>query len=154
MRPAGTATFTVAARLAADSPRDRSNFASAATRPKAPPTRPSVTFTAANWNAPQTVTVTGVDDAVTTAISRITIMFTPTTSSDAAYAGLTPGNVDVVNDDNDSAGINVTAISGNTRENGTQAHLHRGAQLAADRRRHGPLRHEQRGGGHHRRRRR
>ena len=45
-----------------------------------------LTFTSANWNAPQTVTVTGVDDSVADGDQAYTIVFTADTSSDAAYA--------------------------------------------------------------------
>src|SRR5690606_33902152 len=47
--------------------------------------------------------------------------FSATTSSDAAYAALTPANVAVTNVDNDSAGITVSAISAVTTEAGGQA---------------------------------
>jgi hypothetical protein len=81
----------------------------------------SLTFTSANWNAPQTVTVTGQDDDLADGDQPYAIAFSATTSDDAAYTTLTPANVDVTNNDNDSAGITVSAISGDTDENGAQA---------------------------------
>ena len=49
----------------------------------------SLTFTAANWNTAQTVTVTGVDDAVDDgAIRAYTIVTAAATSGDADYSGL------------------------------------------------------------------
>ncbi len=85
------------------------------------PDKTSLTFTAQNWNAPQTVTVTGQDDALADGNQPYAITFSATTSNDPAYAAITPGNVDVTNTDNDSAGITVSAISGNTTEAGGQA---------------------------------
>ena len=43
----------------------------------------SLTFTAANWNMPQTVTVTGVDDALDDGDVAYTIVTAPATSTDA-----------------------------------------------------------------------
>ncbi len=80
-----------------------------------------LTFTAANWNAPQTVTLTGVDDATADGNQPYAIVFSATTSTDAAYAAITPFNVNVTNTDNDSAGIAVSAVTGPTTEAGGQA---------------------------------
>ena len=43
----------------------------------------TLTFTPANWNTAQTVTVTGVDDAVDDGDIAYTIVTAPATSSDA-----------------------------------------------------------------------
>lgn len=83
------------------------------------PTR--LTFTPANWRAPQTVTVTGVDDDAADGSQVYAILFGPTSSTDAAYAALSPGNVSVSNTDDETAGITVSAISGPTSEAGGQA---------------------------------
>ena len=68
----------------------------------------SLTFTTANWNMPQTVTVTGVDEPWTTATS-------PTPSSPPrrpaptrTTTGSNPADVAVTNTDNDAAGITVS----------------------------------------------
>ena len=69
----------------------------------------SLMFTAANWNMAQTVTVTGVDDAVVDGADRLHDRDgagdergpRPTTAS-------TPADVTVTNTDNDAAGITVT----------------------------------------------
>ncbi|MBA7527623.1 hypothetical protein ES705_19799 [subsurface metagenome] len=81
----------------------------------------SVTFTSANWNAPQTVIVTGFDDAVQDGNQPYYIITDPAVSLDDDYNGMDPGNVSVTNTDDDSAGITVSAISGNTTEAGGQA---------------------------------
>jgi len=72
----------------------------------------SVTFTPLNWNAPRTVTVTGVDDAAADGDQPYTIVTGAATSTDADYAGINPANVAVINNDDDSAGITVTPIEG------------------------------------------
>ncbi len=81
----------------------------------------SLTFTPVNWNVAQTVTITGVDDALADGAQPYQIDFTATVSADPNYATIVPANVDVSNTDNDTAGIAVSAISGNTAEDGTQA---------------------------------
>ncbi|MFO0691956.1 MAG: hypothetical protein U0230_00220 [Polyangiales bacterium] len=81
----------------------------------------SRTFTAANWNVPQTVTVTGLDDNSFDGNQNYSIVFSATTSTDGAYAAITPASVSLVNIDNDSAGILVSAISRHTNEAGQTA---------------------------------
>ena len=81
----------------------------------------SLIFTAVNWNAPQTVTVTGADDQIADGNQTYVINFTSVVSNDLAYATLSPSGVTVVNTDNDSAGVTVSAISGPTTEAGGTA---------------------------------
>src|SRR5258707_10238719 len=45
----------------------------------------SLTFTTANWNVAQTVTVTGVDDAIVDGNIAYTIVTAPATSTDGNY---------------------------------------------------------------------
>ena len=73
---------------------------------------PSLTFTSANWNTPQTVTVTGVDDGVADGNVAYTILTGAATSTDTAYNGLNAADVSLVNNDNDVAGITVTPATG------------------------------------------
>jgi len=73
----------------------------------------SVTFTPSNWNTPQTVTVTGVND--TTVEGDITTLIYHTLqSADKAYSGLqsTPLTVMVV--DNDNLPLTITHLDGYT----------------------------------------
>lgn len=68
-------------------------------------------FTADNWNAPQTVTLTGVDDndvdgPITVKIKSVV------TSTDPAYAPITIPDISVVNRDNETAGFFVVPTSG------------------------------------------
>ncbi|MEM9187911.1 MAG: lamin tail domain-containing protein [Myxococcota bacterium] len=74
----------------------------------------SVTFTPANWNAPQTVTVTGEDDNLVDGNQTFTIVTAPATSGDAEYSGLDPADVTGANVDDDSAGVTVAPLSGLT----------------------------------------
>jgi hypothetical protein len=68
----------------------------------------NLTFTAANWNIAQTVTVTGVDDLLIDGNQTYNIVLAPAISSDANYNGLNPNDVTVVNNDNDLPLINIS----------------------------------------------
>jgi hypothetical protein len=62
----------------------------------------SITFTPANWNVPQTVTITGVDDSDVDGkiTSQLTFAVVPD-SSDDAFDALTPQNVTITTLDDD-----------------------------------------------------
>jgi len=53
----------------------------------------SIVFTAANWNTPQTVTVTGVDDSVADGSRTFVVVTAAAISGDAGYNGLDPSGV-------------------------------------------------------------
>jgi hypothetical protein len=72
----------------------------------------SLTFTSANWNAPQTVTVTGIDDLIADGNQPYTIVLSPASSSDPGYNGIDPADVSCTNLDNDSPGIVVQPTTG------------------------------------------
>lgn len=78
---------------------------------------PSLTFTPAQWNVPQTVTITGVDDGLVDGTQPYTINLTATTSTDPNFNGLVTGNVEAINIDNE-AGVAVDASSAITTESG------------------------------------
>src|SRR5204862_17428 len=81
-----------------------------------------LTFTAANWNTPQTVTLTGVDDHIIDGGQSYSITLAPAVSADTHYNGLNPADVAATNADDDVAGIIVTPTSGLvTRETGATA---------------------------------
>lgn len=71
----------------------------------------NLTFTSANWNTPQTVTITGVDDEIADGSVLYTIITAPAVSADANYNGVNALNVSVANSDDDTAGITVTPTS-------------------------------------------
>ena len=79
----------------------------------------TLTFTAANWNTAQTVTVTGVDDA-DSADETATVTL-DTDSADTAYNALNDETVAVTVDDDDSAGLvlNNTPVSVDEDGSGT-----------------------------------
>jgi hypothetical protein len=79
----------------------------------------TLVFSPADWNLERTVTVTGVDDAVVDGDIDYVIALDPAVSDDLNYNGVMPGVVDVTNLDNDTAGFDVSAISGDTSEAGT-----------------------------------
>lgn len=72
----------------------------------------SLTFTSMDWNTPQSVTVTGVDDAIADGDVLFTVATSPATSSDANYSALDAADVSITNDDNDSAGVIVMPTMG------------------------------------------
>lgn len=65
----------------------------------------SLVFTSGNWNIPQTVTITGVDDAIVDSDIAYSIIIGAASSVDAAYNGFDAADdVAVVNVDNDETG--------------------------------------------------
>jgi Calx-beta domain len=108
----GTATFTVV--LGSPPTADVTIPVSSSNPAEGTVSTPALTFTALNWNVPQTVTVTGVDDFVVDGDVAYTIVLGPAASADPLYDGLDPADVAVTNMDNDRAGITVTPTSGLT----------------------------------------
>ena len=93
----------------------------------------SLTFTNLNWNTPQTVTVTGVDDVLDDGDVAYTIITAAATSTDTVYNGINAADVAVTNTDNDAAGITVTPTSGlTTTEARRDGDVHGGADHPAD----------------------
>ena len=72
----------------------------------------SLTFDASNWSTPQTVTATGVDDDVDDGNTHYKIVTATSATSDSSYAGLYGADFELVNADDDTAGITVTPTSG------------------------------------------
>ncbi len=81
----------------------------------------TLTFTSANWNTPQVVTVTGQNDFIDDGNVAYSIIADPTTSTDPFWNGVTVADVDGINnDDADTAGFNISPTSGLvTSETGT-----------------------------------
>jgi hypothetical protein len=77
-----------------------------------------VTFTNANWDTPQVITVTGADDFVDDDDQPYVILTSAAVSSDSNFNGVNPGDVAVTNTDDDIAGVTLTPLSGlETSEN-------------------------------------
>ena len=70
----------------------------------------SLTFTTANWNVAQIVTVTGVNDSVNDGDMAFTILTAAASSTDAGYNGRNAADVSATNSDNDPASSTATAI--------------------------------------------
>jgi Ca2+-binding RTX toxin-like protein len=108
----GTATFTVVldSQPTADViiPISSSNTAEGTASPA------SLTFTSANFNTPQTVTVTGVDDLTVDGNIAYNILTGAATSTDTNYSGVDATDVAVTNTDNDSAGVTIAQSGGST----------------------------------------
>ncbi|WP_338193282.1 gliding motility-associated C-terminal domain-containing protein [Flagellimonas marinaquae] len=82
----------------------------------------TLTFTNGNWDTPQTVTVTGVDDAVVDGTQTYDITISvDAAASDNAFDGLAPQTVSVDNADDDIAGFTIVEEGGvtATSETGT-----------------------------------
>lgn len=60
-----------------------------------------LSFSTSNWDTPQTVTVTGVNDTADDGDTAYTILLEPVLSDDPAYSGLEVSDVAVINFDND-----------------------------------------------------
>ena len=71
-----------------------------------------VSFDASNWNQPQTVTVTGVDDDWLDGDINYEILIGPSISADSAFDGLEHAALPAINLDNDTAGLVLSPVSG------------------------------------------
>ncbi len=64
----------------------------------------SLTFTPLDWDTPQSVTITGVDDSVVDDDVEYQIWVLPSESADPDYDNIDPDDVTVVNQDDDGSG--------------------------------------------------
>lgn len=86
----------------------------------------SMTFGTGDWGTPQTITVTGADDSVQdgNVSYNVTVGINAGSTNDTTgYAALSPDSAALVNTDDDTAGITVSAVSGNVSEEGSTAHF-------------------------------
>lgn len=81
----------------------------------------SLTFTEENWDAPQEVLVTGVDDSDRDGNVTFPVALGAVESEDGGYEGLDPEDVTVTNLDDESAGVRFTEVVGQTTEEGAAA---------------------------------
>jgi hypothetical protein len=79
----------------------------------------TLVFDASDWDRPQTVTVTGTDDAVSDGPQAYTVVTAPAVSADPAYDGLDPDDVSVTNLDDDPSLVVEGADDLVTAEDGT-----------------------------------
>ena len=73
----------------------------------------SLTFTTSNWNVPQTLTVTAIDDAIAQG-TRIQTITNAASSADPGYNGIAIAAVTATITDNDTAGVNITESGSST----------------------------------------
>ncbi|MEG4970099.1 Calx-beta domain-containing protein, partial [Microcoleus sp. B5-C4] len=78
----------------------------------------SLTFTPANWNTPQPVTVTGVEDSIADGDIDYKIVTAAAVSTDVNYSNRDVADVSITNKDNDTAGISVTPTATTATEGG------------------------------------
>jgi hypothetical protein len=71
-----------------------------------------LSFTPANWNVPQTVTVTGVDDTIVDGTQAYTIVTGTFASTDTRYGGQNPPDIRALNLDDDQVPVGVKVVSG------------------------------------------
>ena len=76
----------------------------------------SLTFSSANWNVPQTVTVTGVDDAVVDGDIAFSIITGAVASGDVAYSSINPDDVGVTNTDDDAPQLTLVIATASVSE--------------------------------------
>ena len=98
----GTATFTIV--LGTVPTADVSIGLSSSNATEGTVNPASIVFNAGNYNVPQTVTVTGVDDAAAPAVDgniAYSIVTAAAVSVDPSYSGLDASDVSVTNNDND-----------------------------------------------------
>ncbi|MEM9533834.1 MAG: hypothetical protein AAGA23_23145 [Pseudomonadota bacterium] len=68
---------------------------------------PSITFTPDNWNQPQTIEITGVDDQIDDDAQPWVLRLLETESSDGEFAGVDPEDIAGINTDDDTAGVSI-----------------------------------------------
>jgi hypothetical protein len=105
-----TDTFTVILNTA---PSDNVTFTLSSSDPTEGTVSPtSLTFTPSDYDTPQTVTITGMNDDLDDDDILYTIITAPATSGDTNYDGADPIDVAVTNADNDIADIIIIPTSG------------------------------------------
>jgi len=111
----GTATFTVV--LTTQPAADVTIALSSSDESEGTVDQATLTFSTTNWDQPQTVTVTGVDDAVDDGDIAYAVTLTPS-SDDPNYSALGSQQVSLTNLDDDTAGISLTPSGNQTTEAG------------------------------------
>jgi hypothetical protein len=84
-------------------------------------------FEPENWNQPQTVTVTGIDDDERDGNQSYQVVTSAVTSADADYNGIDPADLPARNSDDDFERVSAQVVSG-----GLYCNSYNGQRLAAD----------------------
>ncbi|MBL1173689.1 Calx-beta domain-containing protein [Pantanalinema sp. GBBB05] len=120
----GTATFTV--QLTSQPTSDVTIPLSSSNLAEGSISTPVLTFNSSNWDQPQTVIVTGVDDTAVDGNIAYTIVTAPIISTDSNYNGLNPVDVAITNLDNDELAppplptVSISATDANATETGNE----------------------------------
>ncbi len=104
----GAATFTVALNSAPTA--DVTIGISSSNPAEGTVSTSQLVFTPTNFNTPQTITVTGVDDQNVDGDIAYNIITAPAVSTDSTYNGLNTEDVSVINNDNDGTGGGITVV--------------------------------------------
>ena len=80
----------------------------------------SLTFTAINWNVPQNITLSSVDEVLVDGSQTVSITANIGAASHVAFTGLAPQTVSLVHSDNDVAGFTVSPLLGTLTEGDSQ----------------------------------
>ena len=74
----------------------------------------TLTFTSANWNTPQVVTITAVDDDIVDGTQTVTLTVSVDSTTDVNYSGLSDQtvSVDVLDDDTEEEDLKITGPGG------------------------------------------
>jgi trimeric autotransporter adhesin len=91
-----------------------------------------LTFTSANWNIAQTVTVTGVDESIVDGDHVYGIVIGAASSADVAYNGLDAADVALTNTDNDTQSTIVVTTASDTADGDTSSLYNLLANKGAD----------------------
>ena len=78
-----------------------------------------LTFTAGNWDVPQTVLVTGVDDSIVDGDVEYAVVLGPASTTDRNFSGLDPADVDLVNQDDDVPSLSLEISATEVAESGS-----------------------------------
>jgi predicted transcriptional regulator len=115
-----TGTFTVV--LDAQPTSDVVVSATSADTGEATVSPSTLTFTNGNWDTPQTVTITGVNDSLVDGnqVSAVTVSVVDA-SSDDAYDSVADQAVSVTTSDDDTAGVTLSGTTATVSEDGTTA---------------------------------
>lgn len=90
-------------------------------------------FAAANWNVPQSVTVTGVDDGIADGDQRYTVTLAAALSTDPNYSGRKPTDVSLTNKDIETPTLTLSLGASSVIEGGTViATITRNTPVTAD----------------------
>ena len=112
----GTSTFTV--KLATEPTASVTVAVSSLDTGEGTAAPATLTYTTANWNSNQTVTVTGVDDSSNDGTVTYNIVLNPASTSDTKYNGLGNVNVGVTTTDDDSPALLTGSVTGQATEAG------------------------------------